>query len=264
MTPAKYVAVARTRVLAGLMYDRDLAVRSVFMLVVLVTFVQLWSTTFDSTGQAVVQGFSLRDLVWYLVITETVALSTPRIVQTIDSEVRAGDVAYALARPMSYPLFHLAGYWGETLVRLPLNLLVGSVVGLLSVGPPNVSPATLVATLAIGALAITLRGCFDVLIGLSAFWLEDTLPVDWLHNKFLLTLGGTFIPLELFPAWLGAIARALPFASVQYAPARVFVGASSDLIALIVLTQVVWLCVAWSLVQVVFAQATRRVVAHGG
>ena len=55
-------------------------------------------------------GFSLRDIIWYLVITEIVALSTPRIAQTIDSEVRSGDVAYALARPYSYPAYHLASF----------------------------------------------------------------------------------------------------------------------------------------------------------
>jgi ABC-2 type transport system permease protein len=260
----KYLAVLRTRTLAGLMYERDLAIRSAFMLVALVTFVQLWSTTFDATGQTTVQGFSVRDLVWYLVITEIVALSTANLVQTIDTEVRAGDVAYALGRPMSYPLFHLAGYWGETLVRLPANVLVGSVVGLLAVGPPEVTVLGVAATVLTLALAITLRGCFEVLIGLSAFWIEDTLPIVWLQNKFLLTIGGTFIPLELFPAWLAGVARALPFASVQYAPARAFVGASPEQLVGLIAGQLVWLLIAWALVQLMFTQATRRLVAHGG
>jgi ABC-2 type transport system permease protein len=67
-------------------------------------------------------------------VTESVALSTPRLVQKIDTEVRAGDVAFALARPVSYPLYHLAGYRCETALRLPVNVLVGSLVALLAVG----------------------------------------------------------------------------------------------------------------------------------
>jgi ABC-2 type transport system permease protein len=39
-----------------------------------------------------------------------------------------------------------------------------------------------------------------------------------------LTIGGVFLPLELFPDWLASIARGLPFASIAYAPARAFVG----------------------------------------
>jgi ABC-type uncharacterized transport system permease subunit len=41
--------------------------------------------------------------------------------------------------------------------------------------------------------------------------------MEWIHNKFLLTLGGTLIPLDLFPSWLATLSRALPFASVMYA-----------------------------------------------
>jgi ABC-2 type transport system permease protein len=264
MLGRKYLAVARTQMLASLVYERDLLVRSVFMVVALVTFVQLWTSTYDSTGQATVAGFSLSDLVWYLVVTETVALSTPRIVQIIDQEVRAGDVAYTLARPMSYPLYHLAGFWGETLVRLPVNALLGSVVALLAVGPPAVSPAVVLPTLLVSAAAITLKGSFEVLIGLSAFWFEDTLPVEWIYGKFLLTLGGTFLPLDLFPAWLGSLARALPFASMAYAPARTFVSFSWDVFGVLLLGQLVWVGLAWLLVSLVFARARRRIVAHGG
>src|SRR3982074_2017786 len=137
--------------MGSLIYDRDLVVRSVFMLVVLVTFVQLWTTTYNAINEPIIAGFSLRDLVWYLVITEVIALSTPRIAQTIDTEVRSGAVAYSLARPYSYPLFPLASFWGETLVRLPMNAAVGSIVALVAVGPPPASPASLVATLLLTA-----------------------------------------------------------------------------------------------------------------
>src|SRR3982074_82387 len=133
--------------MGSLIYDRDLVVRSVFMLVVLVTFVQLWTTTYNAINEPIIAGFSLRDLVWYLVITEVIALSTPRIAQTIDTEVRSGDVAYALARPYSYPLFHLASFWGETLVRLPINALVGSSVALIAVGLPPITPLSGLAAL---------------------------------------------------------------------------------------------------------------------
>src|SRR5438270_9051324 len=120
----KYLAVGRLRLMGALMYDRDVLVRSAFMVVALVVFVQLWTTTYTRTGLAQVQGFTLRDLVWYLVVTEVVALSTPRVAATIDTEVRSGDVAYALARPYSYPLYHLAAFWGETLLRLPINAVL--------------------------------------------------------------------------------------------------------------------------------------------
>jgi ABC-2 type transport system permease protein len=260
----KYLAIARTRLMGTLMYDRDIVVRSAFMLVAMLIFVQLWTTTFTSTNQSVVQGFTLRELVWYLVITELVTLSTPRIAQTIDTEVRSGDIAYALSRPYSYPLYHLASFWGETLVRLPTNALAGAVVALLAVGPPPTGPAALLATLFLGAGAITLRGIIDILIGLCAFWVEDTQPIEWISSKFVLTIGGLFLPLDLFPDWLATIARGLPFASIAYAPARAFVNVDWSGFLPLVMTQLVWLTLGWLAVLAVFGRASRRLVAHGG
>ena len=260
----KYLAVARLRLMGALMYDRDVLVRSIFMVVALVVFVQLWTTTFAATGNTLVQGFSLKDLVWYLVITEVVALSTPRVAQTIDTEVRSGDVAYALARPYSYPLYHLSAYWGETLLRLPLNALLGGAVAFLAVGPPPITPLNVLATLVFGVAAITLKAMFEVMIGLTAFWVEDTQPAEWIYNKFLITIGGLFLPLELFPDWLAAISRVLPFASITYAPARAFVASDWQTLVPVAAIQLVWLTLGWLTLTFIFSRATRQLVAHGG
>ncbi|HYW87715.1 MAG TPA: ABC transporter permease [Chloroflexota bacterium] len=260
----KYLAVARTTTMASLIYDRDLLVRSVFMVVVMVVFVQLWSATYAGNGLNAINGFGVGDLIWYMVITEALILSAPRIVQTIDGEVRGGDVAYRLTRPYSYPLYHVASFWGETLVRLPVNLLAGGAVALLAVGPPALSWQIVLGTGLAAACSITLMGTVAVLIGLSAFWVEDTLPIDWIYNKFVFTLGGMFIPLDLFPSWLAVVSRVLPFSSICYAPARLFVGFSWEAFGSLIATQVVWLTVAGLVVQLVFSRAVRRVVAHGG
>jgi ABC-2 type transport system permease protein len=260
----KYLAVTRTTSMASLMYERDVLLRSIFMIVVLVVFVQLWSTTFEKANQAAFSGFELRDIMWYLVITESLVISFPRIVQTIDAEVRGGDVAYRLSRPYNYPLYHLASFWGDTLVRLPTNLLVGATIVLIAVGPPKLSVEALLATLLSAALAVTLVAVTSVMIGLSAFWVEDTTPIDWIYAKLVFTLGGMFLPLELFPDWLAQIARWLPFASMAYAPARLFVAFEWPMFGSVVLTQVVWLAALGMCLKVIFGKAVTRVVAHGG
>jgi ABC-2 type transport system permease protein len=260
----KYFAVARTTTLASLIYERDLLVRSLFMVVIMVIFVQLWAATYGALGETSINGFGVREMIWYLVVTETLVLSRPRIIQVIDAEVRGGDVAYRLTRPYSYTLYHLASFWGDALVRLPVNFLVGGAVAWLAVGPPTLGPEVVLAMMLSAACSITLMGTIDVLIGLSAFWVEDTLPVDWIYSKFVFTLGGMFMPLDLFPDWLAGIARVLPFASICYAPARLAVNFSWSALGELLLLQVVWLVVAGLVVRVVFGRAVRRVVAHGG
>jgi ABC-2 type transport system permease protein len=102
------------------------------------------------------------------------------------------------------------------------------------------------------------------MIGLSAFWVEDTTPIDWIYAKLVFTLGGMFLPLELFPDWLAQIARWLPFASMAYAPARLFVAFEWPMFGSVVLTQVIWLVALGMCLKVIFGKAVTRVVAHGG
>jgi hypothetical protein len=65
---------------------------------------------------------------------------------------------------------------------VPVNVVQGSAVALIAVGPPPTNPLALLATLVLGAGAITLRGMLKTLIGLTAFWVEDTQPAEWIYG----------------------------------------------------------------------------------
>ena len=260
----KYTAVARITLLAGLVYPGDLLIRCSGMALVLFVFAQLWITTYERGGFGQVAGFSLANMVWYLVITETVAFSAPRVSLKIDEEVKSGELVYVLLRPYSYVGYHLSAYWGEALVRLPVNLALGGGVALATVGPPNTSLAAAFAALVALALSLTLNFCVECAIGLLAFWFEDTQPFFWAYQKLVFVLGGLFLPLELLPGPLALLASLLPFAAVAYAPGRVFVGASPELATGQVALQLIWSVALAEVVVLVYRLAVRQVNVHGG
>src|SRR3970040_1073292 len=90
----KYSAITRINLLSNLAYVGELAYRSIFMIVILYVFVQLWRTTFSAAGAERIAGLSLSDTIWYLVMTETVMLSKIRVAGKIAEEVRDGSLAY--------------------------------------------------------------------------------------------------------------------------------------------------------------------------
>lgn len=260
----KYGAVLKTTLLSNLVYGRDVAMRAVFMAVVLFIFLQLWSTTFSITGASDIAGFTLRDLVWYLVLTETVVLSAPRVSFKIDQEVKAGDLAYVLAKPYHYVLYHLAAYGGEAALRVPINFAIGAAVAAASVGLPTVSPVAVAAASVSLMLALVLNFAIEAAIGLTAFWVEDTVPFYWIYQKLTFSVGGLFLPLELFPRLLEVISRGLPFAGVTYAPARLFVGFSWADFASFAALQLGWILALGCVALLVYSNAVRRVNVHGG
>ena len=259
-TIGKVASVLRITLASRFAYVGELLVRSIFIILIMFTFTQLWR----ATGQADRTGFSLAQLIWYLAFTEAIMTSVNTGAGEVDREVRSGDLAYRLARPLAYPLYHFGAALGERLLRFAINLLVGMGVALVVVGPLQIEllafPLALSATLA-GFVA---DWVWTMTISLLSFWFEDTFGLHLLYRRALMLLGGMLIPLEAYPAWLGRIARAPPFQYLVYAPARLFVRPDLaywlDVIGVVLLVAGVG-CVP---LLVVYHLGLRQVSAQGG
>ncbi len=277
---ARYGSVFWTSARQQWVYRTELVARAIQMILFMGVFMALWSTAFGVSGRAELEGYTLAQMVWYLAMTETVALSTSRIFIEISEKVKAGDLAYTLARPLSYPFFQVANSLGNSAPRFLLNLLTAAaVVGLGMRQGPVLSPSAslginsvegagslpgLATFLGMAALALLLDAFLAVLIGLLAFWLEEVTPVFWIYQKLLFTVGGLFLPLEMFPEQLQQVARWLPFQFITYAPARAFVAFEPDFVLQAVAGQVVYIAVLSALVALVWRRAQQRLVVHGG
>src|SRR5689334_4747402 len=101
----KYAAVLRVSVANNLAYMMEIFFRALMLIVLVFILSQLWKTTFALHKEKVLSGFSISDMVWYLIGAEAIALSLPTLTRRIDQEVRSGQLAYLLGRPCSYVLY---------------------------------------------------------------------------------------------------------------------------------------------------------------
>lgn len=260
---AKYSAIFKTQMIHSLAYPADLFSRSFMMIIFMCVFFQLWRVTYSSAGQETISGLSLNDTLWYLMIAETVILSKPRMGTQIAGQVKDGSVAYLLNRPYNFLLYQLSVSLGESLSRMLVNLFFGSAIVWLTVGPP---PHLLTGLIVFPAmfLAWLIDFCMVALIALTAFVIEDTSAFEWIYSKLVLVLGGVLIPLDFFPDWLRNLALALPFASTTYAPARLFVDPSPEIIVRLIGSQFAWLAALAMILTLVFSRGMRRLAINGG
>jgi ABC-2 type transport system permease protein len=260
----RYAFVLRTAARQQWIYRAELAMRAIQMVLFIGVFMALWTTAFGVSGRVEMAGFSLVEVVWYLAMTETIALSSSRVFIEIGEAVRAGDLAYTLARPLSYPFYQVANSLGNSAPRFLLNLLTGVAVVWIGMGQVAGSTPGMIAFVGMATLALLLDALVAVLIGLLAFWIEEVMPVFWIYQKLLFTVGGMFLPLELFPDWLRRIAEWLPFQFITYVPARAFVAFEPEFVLQAVVGQVVYVVILTALVALVWRRAQRRLVVHGG
>lgn len=259
---SKYAAITRINLQSNLAYVREVAFRSIFMLMILYVFIQLWTATYNTVGTSSIAGLTLPDTIWYLVLTETIMLSKIRFAGKISEEVKDGSLAYTIGGPYSYLLYHFFYGLGDVVLRMGINFVIGSLLVTVLVGP---MPATnLPAVLVTMFLAIVLDFCVNGLIGLMAFFTEDTDSFVLIYQKILFILGGMMIPLDFMPAWLKNISLALPFNLTVYAPARLFVQFDWASWLSAVTQQLIWIVIAAAALNLIFRWGIRRVSINGG
>jgi len=260
----KYYEIFRVSLRTSWAYIYDQLFSSAFLVVVMFVFLQLWRTTYTVTKSQAISGFTLADMLWYLAVAESLTMAVPQVCTRIDREVRTGDIAYRLNKPMNYAGYYMATFWAEFVPRLGVNLFVSGVVVWAAVGPPPISAPSVIAFSIAVLCGQTLNFLVAFSIGLAAFWIEDTAPVYLLYTRLVMLLGGTLLPLEIFPTAVRRVAELLPFRQVIYGPAKLLVGGEPTLLSAVVVGQAGWLLAALLLAGLLYATGVRRLNVQGG
>ncbi len=183
----------------------------------------LWTAV---AREAPVGRFGQRDFVaYYLAALVVRQLTGAWVVWELNSEIRQGTLAFKLLRPVHPLLVYACG----NVAALPVRLLIAVPVALIllfSVAGENVTrdplflalfPATVFAAWLISFLAMSI-------VGALAFWFESATSLFDVWFGLYGIFGGYLVPLELYPHWVGAVSRWLPFRYMLAFPVELVTG----------------------------------------
>ncbi|MBM3547521.1 MAG: hypothetical protein FJX54_11240 [Alphaproteobacteria bacterium] len=208
-------------------------------------------------------GHDAERLTWYVVTTEAIIFAPGWVFSEIEEDIRSGAIEAALTRPLSYGLARIAEEIGGTLLRLSCLGVYGGILAWLATGIVPISSTAMPALALAMTLGALLALLFQVVIGFLTVWLGTPAPVYWIWQKVIFVLGGLFIPLTLYPAWMHQIGIATPFAAILYHPASLVLDARPAAIAAVLGWQLLWFAFAAFVVVAVATAATRRFVREG-
>ncbi|MFI5314123.1 MAG: hypothetical protein ACHQ6T_00345 [Myxococcota bacterium] len=257
----KYLAFARAAARRALAERTVLAGRVVFLGVILFAFSRIWAAI---GARDALPGVGPRELIWYLAVTEWAVLSTPAVFLAIEAEVRSGDVACRLVRPVGYVGAQIAEAAGEAAVRLAVLAPCAALAAFALSGGLPADPRGLWLALPLGLVATAVAVLCMAAIGMSAFWIVDTSPFFWIWQKLMFVLGGLLFPLELYPDWLRRIAQLSPFPLMCWAPGRMALGFAPGAALASALAGAVWLGLLSALLAWLSARARARLTVNGG
>ncbi len=261
----KYKEIAKINFKNSFVYIWDSIYGTAFFIAILIfIFSQLWTVIFKSNGTNLISGFTIKMMVWYLVLTEAIVVSLGNIVTQIGIEIRSGDISNYLNKPYHYVFYKYAQTIGKAIFTFLLVILVGGLVAYLTVGGININWYIIPFVFFIAFLAITLNFMIIVNIGLLAFWIEEVRGISFIYNKFVFIVGGMLTPLEILPLWLAKIGLVLPLSYIAYHPAKLFVMFSFKYFFNIILIQLAWITVFVMISLFVYSIVSKKVTINGG
>jgi len=224
---------------------------------------QLWSAIYSFEGVDTLQGYHFEQMLAYQVWVMIVGFLALGFNGTnLAEEIRLGRISAYLLYPFGFWPYQASSF----LAFQSLQLLVAAVTlaGVWWAGWVQISSLN---QLGQGLLFACCVGVFwfqaNFLIGILAFWLEET----WVLRVMLVTisqfLSGALIPLELFPSWLSQHLNALPFPYLTYVPVRLFMGEYAGSLWQAYLTLGLWTLLLFGLCQWVWRRGIRTYTAAG-
>lgn len=187
------------------------------------------------------------------------------ISRLIMQDVQTGNVETLFSKPISYILYRI--WWQIGLGAY--SFLVITIVGVLVLGLMIGFPATMTSAIFLPTLALTFLGASVLsllvygVIGLLAFWIEDVNPVFWIVDKAVMILGGSYLPIALFPDFLYKAALYSPFGASQFVTHTVYESWQNNWYQLVGI-QFFWIIVFVLLVGFMFKAARKKVSVNGG
>ncbi len=184
---------------------------------------------------------------------------------SIMQDIKSGNVETLFTKPISYLGFRMYWQLGYGLYSCAIIFPVGFLIMALTVGIPATMHSWFFVLTAIAVVigAHILQLILYAIVGLLAFWIEDVKPVFWIVDKAVMILGGSYLPVALFPPIMYKLAILSPFGATQFITHTVYPSWGTMWLQLLAI-QLFWIVLLAMVLFGLFASAKKHVSVNGG
>lgn len=184
----------------------------------------------------------------------------------VEAQIKSGDVAYELIRPLDL-------YWSWYQRALAMRVvptflrafILFFVAGLFFDLSSPVSVEAFFGFLSSIFLACFLSAAITALVIISLFWTISGEGIVRLLPHIVILFSGMLVPLPLFPDWMQPIMNIQPFRGIIDIPSRIYTGMiPTDEIVFYLGFQLLWILFFIGVGRYLMSRAIKRFVIQGG
>ena len=261
----KYIFIFKATLMESLQYVLNIILGFVTFFVMLFVFMSLWKYMYSDSSN-LINGYSLNQMVWYVIITEIMWYGTRNktLTNQISNDIKSGTIAYGINKPYHYILYMIARHLGEITIQFFLYLGIGILIGLLFVGTlPDFNILHLPLVAIVFFLGMMINSLLRMSISIVSFWIEDSTPFHWIYDKMILVIG-TLFPVEMFPFWAQPIIKLSPIFVVTYGPAKLVIDFGMGMFFRVLLTQCIYFIISLLLLMGLYQKGVKKLNVNGG
>lgn len=213
------------------------------------------------------QPISLHQAITFIWLGQALLALLPwNIDKELEAQVKNGNVAYELVRPINlYGLWFARAFAMRTvpaLMRCIPVLMVGMLFFGLSAPISWAAGLSFIASLILGAF---LTAAITTLVIISLFWTISGEGIQRLMPQTALLLSGIVVPLPLFPKWLQPFLNIQPLRGIMDIPCRFYTGVIPVQESAYYLGfQLVWILILVGIGRWLMERALKQIVIQGG
>ena len=224
----------------------------------------LYGYVFKTNG-GTINGVDYITSLWSMFIYFCVmTLNIRKIYKLIMDDVKSGNVEMFLNKPVNYVVLSFYKVIGQGLFSFITISLIGVIGMILLVGIPKLNLLIFIPSFIITFILGTIIALFSYsTIGLLSFFMQDVRPVFWIIDKFVMVLGGSYLPIGLFPPFMKFLAFISPFGAINFTSSTVYPSWNNEYIIRILL-QIFWCVLLGLLLVFVYKKSREKALINGG
>ena len=214
-------------------------------------------------SQEEIQGYTLQRMLQYQfwIMVFDLFARAPLFSQGLSEDIRLGRISAFLLYPFSFLKYQVSLFAADKIIQMFIGL-----TGFFAVLAFGFVDYAGLPVLGKGLIFIFMATGFwffsQTLIGMLAFWLEETWSLNICVRFIAYFLSGAVFPLELYPKWLAEALLWTPFPYLAYFPVRLLMGETVDF-GFGALVMAVWLALLFALVHWTWRKGLRFYTGSG-
>ncbi|MBI2017460.1 ABC-2 family transporter protein [Candidatus Daviesbacteria bacterium] len=225
----------------------------------------IWWTIFQSNHELF--GYNESSILTYILLVVLIrALVLSSRANDVMNKINDGSIANFLLKPISFIKYYFAQDVADKLANSMFMIFELGLIIIIFKPQIIIQENILNIFLFISAflLGTILWFCMNMIIGLMAFWVENSWGPFFLIMIFMEGLGGGLFPIDILPKYFFNFLMLTPFPYIIYFPAKVYLGGfqSNDLLIYFSIL-ILWTVTLWILMNRILKMGLKHYTSGG-